>query len=75
MEDVQKTSDEIKKEIQKLRNESLELIFKDHQKALEYVKKGMEAVGSKELTELEINGLAHEMQAIAQMIIKERADK
>ena len=35
----------------------------------------METVGSKNLTKPEINSLAYEMQAIARMIIKERADK
>lgn len=75
MDDIQKDSDTIKVELEKIDDETLQLIFKDHKKALEYVKKGMKTVGSKDLTKLEINDLAYEMQVIARMIIKERADK
>ena len=74
MNDLQKVADNISRELQKIDNETLDLIFKDHKKALEYVKKGMQAVGTKDLTKAEINSLAYEMQAVARMLLKERAN-
>ncbi len=74
MDNLQKVADNISKELQKLDKETLELIFRDHKKALEYIKKGMKEVGSIKLTDSEINNLAYEMQSVARMLLKERAN-
>lgn len=75
MDDVEKVSEEIKKQLEMLDDETLETIFKDHSKAVEYVKKGFKHVSIEELNNRSIEDIAHEMQLIAKIALNERATK
>lgn len=70
MDDILKLSGEIQKKLQKLDNETLQLISIDHSKAVEYIKNY-----NQDLSNEQVESLAQEMQTIAQMLLKERADK
>lgn len=72
MDDIQKVSDKIKRQLENLENETLELIYQDHAKAVEYVKKGFNSITVEELNNKSIEDIAHEMQAVARMLLNER---
>lgn len=73
MDDIQKVSDEIKKELEKLDNETLEIIYKDHSKAVQYVKIGLQNVSIEELSKKSIEDMASEMQMVAKMELNQRS--
>ncbi len=75
MDDIQRASEEIKKQLDELDDETLETIFKDHSKAVEYVKKGLKNVSIEELNNRSIEDMAHEMQLIAKIALNERTNK
>ena len=67
MDDIQKQSDEIKKQLEKLDDATLETIYKDHAKAVEYVKRGLQDVSIEALSNKSIEDIAYEMQTIAKI--------
>lgn len=69
---IQKLSEEYKQQLEKLDSETLEIIYNDHSKALEYAKKGIEMIEPEKLSDKYINELAYEMQAVAKMVLTER---
>ena len=73
MDDLEILSKEINSQLEKIGDETLEIIYKNHAKAVEYVKKGAEAVNYRKLEQTEIEELAHEMQVVAKMVLKERS--
>lgn len=74
MDNLQKVSDKIKKQIERLDDETLQRVYKDHSVALEYAKKGIQFVQPQaKMNKQEMNGLAYEMQSVALMILKERS--
>lgn len=75
MDDIQKISDGIKKELEKLDSETLEIIYKDHSKALQYVKIGLQNVSIEQLSNKSIEDMASEMQMVAKIELNERATK
>lgn len=76
MNDIQKVSDEIKKQLQILDNETLQTIYGDHLIAVEYITKGIQTLQTPiNLGDEEIDKLAHEMQSIALMLLSERGLK
>lgn len=74
MDDLQKVSDEIKKQLEELSDETLEIIYNDHAKAVEYVKKGFENVSIGELNNRSIEDIAHEMQLMAKIELNQRSE-
>lgn len=74
MNDIQKSSDEIKKQLQALDDETLQTVSSDHSIAVEYIKRGVEATQTN-LSDEEIDKLAQEMQSIALMLLSERGLK
>ncbi len=76
MDDLQKASDEIKRQIEKLDDETLQRVYKDHSIAMEYTKKGILTVQPQaKMSREEINSLAYKMQSVALMQLKERGLK
>ena len=73
MNDLQKQSDRIKRQIEKLDNETLEQIYINHAKAVEYVKKGLQEVSVEALSNNSIEDIAHEMQIIAKIELNQRS--
>lgn len=73
MDDIQKQSDEIKQQLEKLDSETLELIYRDHAKAVEYVKKGLKNISVEALNNKSIEDIAYEMQLIAKIELNQRA--
>jgi len=75
MDDIQKQSDEIRKHLDKLDDATLETIYKNHAKAVEYVKIGLQNVSVEQLNNNSIEEIAHEMQLIAKIALNERHTK
>lgn len=76
MDDLQKVSDEIKKQIEKLDDETLQRVYKDHSVALECAKKGIQSTQPiMKMNKRELNDLAYEIQSVALMLLKERGLK
>ncbi|MCL4354354.1 hypothetical protein M1349_02660 [Patescibacteria group bacterium] len=74
MNDIQKISDEIKKQLKAINNETLQTVYRDHSIAVEYIKKGTKTTQIN-LSDEEIDKLASEMQSVALMLLKEREIK
>ncbi|MDO8659483.1 MAG: hypothetical protein Q7K54_02675 [Candidatus Parcubacteria bacterium] len=70
MDDILKLSEEIQKKLQKLDNEILQSISTDHSKAIEYIKNNKQRLSNEQ-----VKSIAQEMQIVAQMLLKERANK
>ena len=75
MDDIQKISDGIKKELEKLDNETLEIIYRDHSKAVQYVKIGLQNVSIEQLSNKSIEDMASEMQIVAKIELNLRSNK
>lgn len=69
---LEKTAEDIKKQLQNLDIKTVELLAKDHSKAVDYIKIGREAIQGSELTDEEIESLASEMQAVAKMVFQDK---
>ena len=72
---VTEISKDYQKRLQNIETETLELIYKDHAKAVEYIKKGRKAVDGEELTDNQLEQIANEIQVIAKMILSERTNE
>lgn len=71
--DLTDLSEQYKKQIDSLDDETLRMTIDDRGKALEYARKGIEQIEPEKLTDEYVEAVANEMQNIAKMILEERA--
>lgn len=74
MDEVQNLSDKIKKQLEQLDSETLEVIYRYHAKAVEYVKIGFSKVSVEELNNRSIEDIAKEMQMVAKIELNQRLE-
>ena len=73
---ITEISKNYQKRLQNIETETLELIYKDHAKAVEYAKKGIEAVEPEKKSDSEyVETVARELQSVSLMLLKERGLK